>query len=313
MNARTFSTLAIVAATIVAVATRAFGQSAVAVVSYTPGVLQAAGEVGPPLYANPATALGLPDDLSGETGLNPFGSVFPNVLSPLSPPYEADEVVEIGPGGQLTLRLSHYALAGPGLSLGVFANAGLIGNYDPETFAFLGVANPAGTFGAESAVLEVSENGGSWVTLNGGAQILFDMPANHYKNAGVFDAAPPASPQLANFQLPIAPDLSIFDGQSEAGLLAALGDSAGGYWLDLSATGLTQVGYLRFSVPLSALPTEPYGPGDLDNVVFELDAVSIARGALGAPTVPEPATNTLIATLLISWTACVRTSRPSRG
>jgi hypothetical protein len=294
MIAKGFPTLALTVAVLGVFGSRSFGQSAAAVVSYDPGVIQAAGEVGPPLYNHPAAALGEPDDVSGETGQNPFGGIFPNVLSPLSPPYEADEIVEIGPGGQLILRLSNYALAAPGYSLGVFANAGLIGNYDPTTFEFLGIANPAGTFGAESAVVEVSEDGNTWIALNGGSPILFDMPANYYKNAGVFDPAPPATPQPADFHLPIAPDLAIFDGQSEAGVLAALGDSAGGYWLDLSATGLTQVGYLRFSVPLSALPTEPYGPGDLDLVVFELDAVSIANGALGAPTVPEPSSTGLL-------------------
>lgn len=285
-----FTAIAASVALLVVGASTSFGQSAAAVVSYHPGVIQAAGEVGPPLYSNPVTALGLPDDVSGETGLNPFGGMFPNVLSPFSPPYEADEIVEIGPGGHLTLRLSNYALAAPGYSLGVFANAGLVGNYDPTTFAFLGVANPASTFGAESAVVEVSEDGGNWVALNGGTSILFDMPANYFKNAGVFDPAPPANPEFADVHLPIAPDKSVFAGQSEAGLLAALGDSAGGYWLDLSATGLSQVGYVRFSVPMSALPAEPYGAGDLDLVVFELDAVTIARTAVGAPVVPEPST-----------------------
>ncbi len=303
MSTRLVPMFALAASVLIVFVPRSYGQSAAVVISYNPGVIQAAGEVGPPLYNNPATALGLPDDVSGETGQNPFGSIFPNVLSPLSPPYEADEIVEIGPGGHLTLRLSHYALAAPGYSLGVFANAGLIGNYDPVTFEFLGVANPAGTFGAESAMLEVSEDGNTWVALNDGSPILFNMPANYYKNAGVFDAAPPANPQPADFQLPIAPDLGVFAGQSEAGMLAALGDSAGGYWLDLSATGLTQVGYLRFSVPQSALPTAPYGPGDLDLVVFELDAVSIARGAIGAPTVPEPATLLLVAMTSIGLAA----------
>lgn len=284
---------ALAAAMFLAFGSQAFGQSAAIVVSYDPGVIQAAGE-DPPIYNNPITALGLPDDISGETGLNPFGGVFPNVLSPLSPPYEADEVVEIGPGGQLTLQLSHYASTDPDYSLGVFANAGLIGNYDPTTFEFLGVADPAAAFGAESAMLEVSEDGNTWVALNDGTPIKFDMPANYYKNAGVFDAAPPANPEAANFHQPIAPDLTIFDGLSEAGMLAALGDSAGGYWLDLSATGLSQVGYLRFSVPPSALPAEPYGAGDLDLVVFELDAVSIAHAAVGAPVVPEPGTVSMI-------------------
>jgi hypothetical protein len=258
------------------------------------------------LYDNPLTALGSPDDLSGETGLNPFNFIFPNVLSPFSPPFEGDEIVEIGPGGQLTLRLSNFVLVGPGYDLGVFANVGLSGEFDQQTFELLGATDPAAAFGAESAVVEVSQDGQAWVALNGGTEILFDMPANYYQNAGAFDGAPPAGPVLADFGQPIAPDLSVFDGESEAGVLAALGGSAGGYWLDLSATGFAKVGYVRFSVPLGLLPDEPYSASLLDTVVFELDAVSIANGKVGGR-VPEPGSLMILVALgLGGWKIATR-------
>jgi len=59
-----------------------------------------------------------------------------------------------------------------------------------------------------------------------------------------------------------------------------LNGSAGGTWLDISTTGLAQVGFIRFTVPENAL----------SRISLEVDAVSIAGGALGAPTVPEPGT-----------------------
>ena len=266
------------------------------VVSYDSGVILAPTEIGPPEFADPTTALGSPDGVTGEIA---FGGLFPNVLSPFSPAFDPDEVVEIGPGGELTLQLSRFVEIGPGFDLGVFANAGLEGVFGgPPNFEFMGAKNPATAFGAEAASLEVSEDGTSWTALNASNPILFDMPSDFYVNAGVFDAAPPSSPVLADFSQPIAPDLSVFDGADEAAVKTALSGSAGGYWLDLSATGLNRIGYVRFSVPTSALPPTPFDMAQLDAVVFELDAVSIAAGKAGA-IVPEPSTLVLLSSLFV--------------
>ena len=75
------------------------------------------------------------------------------------------------------------------------------------------------------------------------------------------------------------------------------GYSGGGTWLDLSTTGLTQVGYVQFLVDDDNNPNT--------NQRFALDALSIANGAIGAPT-PEPATGLL---LLICTTALSRRRR----
>jgi hypothetical protein len=63
--------------------------------------------------------------------------------------------------------------------------------------------------------------------------------------------------------------------------LELLAGSGGGTWLDISPTGLAQVGYVRFSVP-----------GTISES-FELDAVSISATAVGGR-VPEPSALVLV-------------------
>lgn len=223
------------------------------VVQYTPGT-------GVGSLTQAAAALGSPDGITGE------GLGFDNVLSPFSPAFEADELVRIGAGGSLTLRLERFVEVGAGLDLGVVTNVGLI---DP-VFPSGTTGDPAGAFGVDSATVEVSEDGVGFVSLGA---VTFDGPGNFYLNAGPFDSVPPASPQLADFGKPFGGSLSDFDNKSSyAEVLAVLDGSGGGTWLDLSGTGLTRVGYVRFSNPADTL---------------EVDAVVIANGKAGAP-VPEP-------------------------
>jgi MYXO-CTERM domain-containing protein len=106
---------------------------------------------------------------------------------------------------------------------------------------------------------------------------MVNMPANYYANATSYNVAPPDPAVLADFGQPFTPagGLSAFDGKNFADVLAVLGGSGGGTWVDLSVTGLTQVGYVRFSVA---------DDGDaLTGLNFELDAVSVANGKVGAP------------------------------
>ena len=77
-------------------------------------------------------------------------------------------------------------------------------------------------------------------------------------------------------------------------MLDLLAGSAGGTWLDISSTGLPQVGYIRFSVPENLAA----------DVSLELDAVSISRDALGGPTVPEPTALNLLALAVWGWPWC---------
>jgi hypothetical protein len=240
-------------------------QFAAAVVSYSPGGAAGSG-------VNTATsALGSPDGLSGE------GLGFPNVLSPFSPSFEADEIVQIGEGGEITLRLSHYVIPGAGLELGVFTNVGLADEDFPNGKA----GNPPFTFGVDSAVVEVSENGVAWVSLG---STLFDLPTNYYLDSGPFDSTPGNSP--ADFGKPFGGTLTDFSGLDYSQILALLDGSAGGRWLDLSGTGLSQIGYARFLVPDDGNPATA--------LTFELDAVSISNAAVGS-LVPEPASWLLLA------------------
>jgi hypothetical protein len=238
---------------------------AAAVVSYAPGAAAGGG------FTTSQSALGSPDGLTGEL----LG--FPNVLSPFSPPFEADEIVQLGEGGQLTLRLSNYAIPGAGLEIGVFSNIGIADDNYPSGKA----GSPPFAFGIDSATVEVSEDGATWASLG---SVLFNLPANYYLDSGPFDTTPGSSP--ADFGKPFSGALSDFSGLDYPQILALLDGSGGGKWLDISATGLAKVGYLRFSVPDDG--------NAATSLKFELDAVSIANAASGSP-VPEPASWLLLA------------------
>ena len=230
------------------------------VVSYDPGI----GAT----RTDSSAALGSPDDLTGEV----LG--FANVLGAFSPAFEADEIVNFGAGGQITLRLANFVEVGPGLDLGVITNVGL----GASNFTDPGTTNPATAFGTDSADVEVSFDGVSWVSVG---RNLFDVPAVYYVNVGAFDGAAPANPVLSDFGKPFAGGLSSFDNlPNNAAVVNVLDGSGGGTWLDLSGTGLSEVGYIRFSNPDA-------------NALFELDAVVIANGKVGDP-VPEPASALLV-------------------
>lgn len=247
------------------------GSYAAGIVSYTPGTASAA-------FQTPAAALGAPDGVSGENpaATNYFG--FPNVLSPFSPAYQGDEIAQIGEGGQITLRLANYINVGAGKRLGVFTNTGLV----DSSPTFTGGNGPvASTFGAGTARVKVSSDNQTWIDLG---LVTFDIPNLFYVNAGAYDSAAPAAPQLTDFGKPFEGTLASFNGKDFAGTVDAFKVAAGGYsgggtWLDLSGTGLSQVGYVQFI-------EEDDGNALTDNRLA-IDAVSIANGAVGAAT-PEP-------------------------
>ncbi len=247
------------------------GSYAAGVISYTPGTASAS-------FQTPNAALGAPDGISGENpaATNYFG--FPNVLSPFSPAYQGDEVVQIGEGGQITLRLANYVNVGAGKRLGVITNTGLI----DSSPTFTGGNGPvAATFGGGTARVKVSSDNQTWVDLG---LVNFNIPNLYYVNAGAYDSAAPASPQLTDFGKPFEGTLASFNGKDFAGTVDAFKVAAGGYsgggtWLDLSGTGLSQVGYVQFI-------EEDDGNALTDNRL-SIDAVSIANGAVGTAT-PEP-------------------------
>lgn len=243
------------------------------VVAYTPGE-------GVGIYADPSAALGAPSGLTGENAAaTPSFGI--NVLSPFSPAYQSDEIVRVGEGGSITLRLERYVNLGAGAEFGLIENVSLIdADYPSGT-----TTSPAGTFGEDRALVEISHDGVTFVGLTGGAasDTLFNMPALYYLNSGAFDTAAPASPVVADFGKPFSPagGLSVFDGKSMyAEVVAAFDGSAGGTWLDASASGIASIGYIRFSVP---------DDGDVTTVnTLEIDAI-LTNSALLGGVVPEPA------------------------
>jgi len=253
------------------------------VVSYTPGTAGAT-------FRNAAAALGAPDGVTGENAAasNYFG--FPNVLSPFSPAYQGDEIVQIGEGGQLTLRLSNYLNVGAGKRLGVVSNVGLIDTGTGQTGA------TAANFGGGAAEVRVSKDGQTWTDLG---NVTFNIPSLYYTNSGPYDAAPPASPTLTDFGVPFEGSLASFNAKNYAGVIDTFKTaggvySGGGTWLDLSATGLDQIAYVQFQIPDD-------GNASTDNRLA-IDSVAIANGATGAA-VPEPATSSFAAaamTLLLT-------------
>ena len=224
------------------------------VVSYTPGADVTS-------YNQSAAALGKPGGNVGSGTFNPF-----------VPNFATTELVQVGFGGELTLRLSNYVTVNytPGVrEIGVWENVGL-------TASGGSAKNPAEVFGADGAVVSVSADGTNWFALNSGQPILFTLPGNYYVNATGINNAPPASPVLADFGQPFTGTLADFNGKSFADTIATLGGSGGGTWLDIDEAGLSQVGYVRFS-------------GVTSGQTLEVNGVGINSSLAGA-LVPEPST-----------------------
>jgi hypothetical protein len=281
------SVIANVLFAIVVFASHAAAQYAASVVSYAPGTSPAPG------FTTATAALGSPERFSGE-------GIFPGIVSPFSPPFLNTEIVSVGVGGHLTLRLSNYAIpqAG-GPEIGVFENFGLVDVDFPNGQA----GNPAGGFGPpDSALVEVSENGTNWVSLN---SVTFDVPTNGYT-----DLSDPYSASAGNvpsdFQQPFIGGLASFNGlkyfdAAATDMLDVLAGSGGGEWIDISTTGLTQVGFIRFSLPSD-------GSGG-STVNFEIDGVSVSHAALGGVVVPEPCSVIALLIVLASLTISRRRLR----
>ncbi len=257
----------------------ATAQYAAAVVSYD------AGTTPHPGYNAKLAALGSPERFTGE-------NVWPGAVSPFNPAWATDELISVGEGGQLTLRLSNYAVpqAG-GPEIGVFTNASIIDTDYPNGQA----GSPLGALGVDSAVVDVSANGTDWVSLG---EVIFDIPTNGYIDLTSAYSSTPGSVE-SDFQQPFTGTATDFGGLPyyDAGapdMLDLLAGSGGGTWLDISGTGLAQVGYVRFSV------ADDLNSGTWLN--FELDAVSVSHAAMGAAIVPEP-TGIILAGLALAMLA----------
>lgn len=263
-------------------------------------------------FTNPQVALGKPAPAVP-------GSTFPGFESPAEPlnpfasHFSGDRLVQIGPGGSITLRLESFVNVGAGPELALFGNVALIDTGNDTA------GNPVGFFGNDEVVVEVSETGlaGQWVALNGGARISVEMPSNSYTDASGLTGPDPAVENL----LPLLENLTpsdfgkpfvspagnnAFAGLTITQIETLLDGSAGGQWLDLDGLSvqgdpLERVGYVRLSDPNDP---SPFGNANL----FELMAVSINRNLQGAP-VPEPSAF-LLFTASLSTLLGVSSRRP---
>ena len=259
-------------ATLLGFSARAYAASfAASVVDYTPGTLVNSEWDNSQPFNNSNAVLGKPKDIVA--GI-PVFSMSDSVLSPFSPHYEVDSLTGVGYGGQLTLQLQNYVTVSSGaFEIGVWTDIGIADSSYPNGTA----GSPASTFSSPSGVVvSVSADGVHWVALNGGNPMTFSNPGNYYLNAGPYDTTVPASPVLADFGKPFTGTLASFSGETYSQVLSTLNGSAGGTWLDLDSTGLSEVGYIRFNGVASG--------GEID-----LNAVSINSSLAGA-TVPEPGT-----------------------
>jgi hypothetical protein len=237
------------------------------VIDYSPG----AGAT----LTDPTAALGMPYPIVGE------GSGFDSPLTPFNPHYESDQLVQIGEGGHLVLRLSNYVEINSGIEqIGVFGNAGLIDTDFPNGIA----GNPVGTFGVDPVTISFSLDGSAWF---GAENLLLEQPTAFY--------ADPAETSPADFGQNHALSLADYAGQDLAGILSALNGSAGGNWLSIGTAAIPRAAYVRLEVP---------DDGDANTTITaEIDAIAIDNRAVGAP-IPEPS-----ATLLIAFASAVALRR----
>lgn len=233
---------------------------ATAVAAYDAGLAAGTG------FNDPTVALGSPERFTGEVD---FSGAFSGVVSPFNPPFGTDEIVQIGEGGFLTLEFADPVtndLDHPfGVDLIVFGNGGLIDADFPNGT----VGDPAGTFGTNEMIVEVSADGLTFQSLGIFTEGLF--PTMGYLDSGPFDATPGSI--LTNFLKPIDPALALDDlaGLDYSELQLLYDGSGGGTPIDIAPSGLAEVRFIRFSVA---------GTG-----AIEIDAVT---------RVPEPASLSLL-------------------
>lgn len=228
-------------------------------------------------YNDPLTTLGEPTRI---TSPDSFGSP----VTPLNPPFRANEIVSIGRGGELVVRfdepVTNHAANPFGVDLLIFGNAFFAGDFVNPDFSF-NVAGTAIGVAAEGGLIEVSADGVSYVSIAGDADGSF--PTNGYADlTDPFSFSPGVVP--ANFTLPVDP---AFDpvGKTYAEILAGYNGSGGGFGVDLATVGLSSISYVRITNPAGA------------QFVPEID------GFADVAAVPEPAASTafLIGAALIAW------------
>lgn len=243
------------------------GITASQVVAYQPGTVVNSYWGAP--YTNSSAALGTPDATQNVPDIFSGGvqTAFADnsAITPFNASYNPANVVAIqNSGGTITLQLSAPVVVGAGAEIGIHAAVGLNDSSFPNGVNF----NPANTYtNPRQADIQVGD-GTTWVDLG---NKTFDAPTNIYTNATDPTGATPGT-TAANFFQPFSGNLTSFNGENFAQVLATLNGSAGGTWFDVSGIALSQIDEVRLSTS--------------DGEEMFLDSV-VATSA-GSITVPPP-------------------------
>ncbi len=164
------------------------------VISYNPGLNFAQG------YTNTSAVLGEP------SRVNPYTEA----VDPFNPPYGTDQILSIGEGGSLVVKMDRPIYNTPrkpfGLDFIIFGNAGFIitNEFDLNTYDWLGTpATDGSMFGANegTTLVSVSADGLHFVPLSSpllptvdtlfptDAAGRFDVPVNPELTAAIFAGA----------------------------------------------------------------------------------------------------------------------------
>ncbi len=222
---------------------------ATGVVAYAAGKTYPAPDPGdwtpaPPDAVNATYTTASTAALAGLTADTGIGTPYPSVLTPFNGAWQPGALLGIGQGGSITLQFTHPVRT-DGYTIGVHTGTTLAETDYPNGNAG-SVATILST--PRRAAVAVSDDGELWFPLG-----TFDLnnPSNYYAtgvDAPSYQLSVTAG-TLADVEKPFLGSVSSFDGQSWPQILATLDGSAGGTWLDLSATGLPSISYIQFTVP----------------------------------------------------------------
>jgi len=185
-----------------------------------------------PGFADPNAALGEPSRFTGV-------GTFPGAVTPFNPPFDSDQLVSLGAGGELVVAFDEPVrddATNPfGIDLLVFGNTGFIDGSFPN-----GVV--AGLFGHEGGSISVSPDGSTWF------EVMSVMADGLYPTLGYQDLTGPYDPMAGSaptdFTRPVDPS---FDptGASFGEILSTYAGSGGGAGVDIGLLGLSEISYVR--------------------------------------------------------------------
>ncbi|MHC4429084.1 MAG: hypothetical protein ACYS0D_10865 [Planctomycetota bacterium] len=209
------------------------------IVEYQPGA-------GADPFIDPLTALGSPERFTGE-------QFSPGVVSEFFPAFWTDELVSVGDGGWLIVTFDTPVT-------------------DDAANPFDGGgATVAGVFSADGGVIELSNDGRSWVAVPG-VEPDGLLPTIGYLDSGPYDTEPGSEP--SDFTRPVEPALGLDDfmGLDHGAVLELYAGSGGGVGIDIGALGFSEIRFVRITNPGNPLPIEidafsdvaPAGTPDLD-------------------------------------------------